>query len=170
MNLFENITESWSKYEINTELLFLVSIFLVSIFTIYYLTKERKLLLISIISFLTGIFLNFVGIYLVNLLFKIEITEIFKMIPLLTSILILSNLGILIGFYISKRHAKGFKISSIRKEYYFDTIKQTIFLLLLGSSTLLFLSVQTEAVISISILSTILSVWFTYGISKYILK
>ena len=170
MNLFENITKSWSKYEINTELLFLLSIFLISILTIYLLTKERKLLIISIISFLIGIFSNFVGIYLVNLLFKIEITEIFKMIPLLTSILILSNLGILIGFYISKRHAKGFNISSIRKEYYSDTIKQTIFLLLLGSSTLLFLSVQTEAVISISILSTILSIWSSYGISKYFLK
>ncbi len=170
MNLFENITESWSNYEINMEILFLLSIFLVSILTIYFLTKEKRLLFLSLISFSAGIFSNFIGIFLVNLIFKIEITEIFKMIPLLTSILILSNLGILIGFYISKRNAKGFKISSIRSEYFADTIKQTIFLLLLGSSTLLFLSVQTEAVVSISILSTILSVWFTYGMSKYLLK
>lgn len=170
MNLFENITNSWSNYEINMEIFFLITIFLVSILTIYLLTKEKKLMILSVISLSLGIFSNFIGIYFVYLLFKIEITEIFKMIPLFTSILILSNLGILVGFFISQRHAKGFKISSIRKEYYTDTIKQTIFLLLLGSSTLLFLSVQTEAVVSISILSTILSVWSTYGISKYILK
>ena len=170
MNLFENISNSWSKYEINIELAYLLLIFTVSILTIYFSTKEKKILILSILSFTVATLSNLIGIYIVNTLFKIDISEIFKMIPLITYILILSNLGTLIGYYISKRNSKGFKISSVRKEYYSDTIKQTIFLLLLGSSTLLFLSVQTEVVVSISILSTVIAVWSTYAISKYILK
>ncbi|OGC45129.1 hypothetical protein A2400_00360 [candidate division WS6 bacterium RIFOXYB1_FULL_33_14] len=170
MNLFENISNSWSKYEINIELAYLLLIFTVSILTIYFSTKEKKILILSILSFTVATLSNLIGIYIVNTLFKIDISEIFKMIPLITYILILSNLGTLIGYYISKRNSKGFKISNVRKEYYSDTIKQTIFLLLLGSSTLLFLSVQTEVVISISILSTVIAVWSTYAISKYILK
>ena len=170
MNLFENITNSWSKYEIDIEIAFLLLIFAISILTIYLSTRERKILILSIVSFVVAAFTNLIGIYIVNNLFKINVTEIFKMIPLITYILILSNLGTLIGYYISKKNSKGFKISVVRKEYYNDSLKQTIFLLLLGSSTLLFLSVQTEAVISISILSSIVAVWSTYAISKYILK
>ncbi len=170
MNLFQNITNNWSKYEINMEIAFLLLIFAVSVLTIYLSTKERKILILSIVSFVAATFTNLVGIYIVSILFKIDITEIFKMIPLVTYILILSNLGTLIGYYISKRNSKGFKISTVRKEYYTDSLKQTIFLLLLGSSTLLFLSVQTEAVISISILSSIVAIWSTYAVSKYILK
>ena len=170
MNLFENITNSWSKYEINTEIAYLLLIFSVSILTIYLSTKERKILILSVVSFVVATLTNLIGIYLVNILFRIDVTEIFKMIPLITYILILTNLGTLIGYYISKKDSKGFKISTVRKEYYGDSIKQTIFLLLLGSSTLLFLSVQTEVVISISILSTVAAVWSTYAVSKYILK
>jgi len=170
MNLFENITNSWSKYEIDIEIAFLLLIFAISILTIYLSTRERKILILSIVSFVVAAFTNLIGIYIVNNLFKINVTEIFKMIPLITYILILSNLGTLIGYYISKKNSKGFKISVVRKEYYNDSLKQTIFLLLLGSSTLLFLSVQTEAVISISILSSIVAVWSTYAISTYILK
>ncbi len=170
MNLFENISNSWSKYEINTEIAYLILIFSISILTIYFSTKERKILILSVVSFVVATLTNLIGIYIVNTLFRIDVTEIFKMIPLITYILILSNLGTLIGYYISKKNSKGFNFSTVRKEYYSDSIKQTIFLLLLGSSTLLFLSVQTEVVISISILSSTVAVWSTYAVSKYILK
>lgn len=170
MNIVENITENWSRFELNMEIFFLLSIFLISIFTIYFTTKERKILLLSIIAFLSSAILNIFGIFLINTIFDVEIREIFKVIPLLTTILLLSNLGIQVGYYISKKDSKKFKISYIRKEYFKDTIKQTIFLLLLASSTLLFLSVQTESVVIVSTLSTISSIWLSYWISKYILK
>lgn len=170
MNIVDNITQNWSKFELNMEISFLLSIFLISIVTIYFTTKEKKILLLSILALLTSAILNILGIFVINMVFDIEIREIFRIVPLLTSILLLSNLGILVGYYISKRDSKKFKISDIRKEYFTDTTKQTIFLLLLASSTLPFLSVQTESVVIVSSLSTIFSMWFSYWISKYILK
>ena len=170
MNIVDNITQNWSKFELNMEISFLLSIFLISIVTIYFTTKEKKILLLSILALLTSAILNILGIFVINMVFDIEIREIFRIVPLLTSILLLSNLGILVGYYISKRDSKKFKISDIRKEYFTDTTKQTIFLLLLASSTIPFLSVQTESVVIVSSLSTIFSMWFSYWISKYILK
>ena len=170
MNLIQQISQNWSVYERNIELSLLFVIISVSLVAIYWPTKNKKILLLSFISFVFLFLLNFLGMMLINSIFKIDISEIFKLVPVISSILLISNLGILVGLYISKRNAKGFKMSTIRKPYFSDSIKQTVFLILLGFSTLFFLSPQTVAVVSISILSTVITVWITYGISRYLLK
>jgi len=65
---------------------------------------------------------------------------------------------------------KEIKFANIRKEYLSDSIKETVFLILLGISTIFFLSPATEIVVSMSILASITTIWLTYWISKYILK
>lgn len=170
MNLIKQISQNWSIYEKNIELSLLFVILSVSLVAIYWSTRNKKILLLSFISFVSLFLFNFLGMMLINLIFKVHVSEIFKMVPVISTILLVSNLGILVGLYISKRNAKGFIISTIRKSYLSDSIKQTVFLILLGFSTLLFLSPQTVAVISISILSSVITVWITFGISKYILK
>lgn len=170
MNLIEQILKNSSIYERNLEIFLLLSIFLLSQVAIYLSTKNKRILILSLISFTLLFVLNVLGLILINGIFHLEISEIFKIVPVLSSILLISNLGILTGFYISRKDSKNFNISSIRKEYLSDSIKQTVFLTLLGSSTLLFLSPQTEGVIAISILSTVLTIWLTYWISRYILK
>lgn len=170
MNLIKQISQNWSIYEKNIELSLLFVILSVSLVAIYWSTRNKKILLLSFISFVSLFLFNFLGMMLINLIFKVHVSEIFKMVPVISTILLVSNLGILVGLYISKRNAKGFKIFTIRKPYFSDSIKQTVFLILLGFSTLLFLSPQTVAVISISILSSVITVWITFGISKYILK
>ncbi len=152
------------------EALLLIFILGISLLAIYWSTRNKSILILSAISFGLLLLFNFLGIFFINLLFSIHITEIFRIVPVISSILLVSNLGILVGFYLSKKGSKGFRISSIRKEYLSDSIKQTIFLILLGSSTLLFLSPQTEAIVSISILSTVSTIWLTYLASRYLLK
>ena len=170
MTLIDNLLQNWSRYEIYMELSLLAGIFVVTIFTIFFTTKNKKISLLSMIALLLTAISNLLGIFLTNLIFSITITEVFRTIPVITALLVISNIGILVGFYLSKKDAKNFKIESIRREYLSDSIKQTVFLILLGSSIFLFSSVQTKSVTSISILSTLSSIWFTYWISKYILK
>lgn len=170
MNMINSVLDNWSKYEINMEIFLILGIFLLTVASIYLSTKNRKILILSCISFVLVLILNSLGIFILTSIFKMHISEIFRLIPIISLILTVSNLGILVGFYISKKDAKGFKIGSIRKEYFSDSIKQSIFLMLLGASTLLFLSPQTEAIVSVSILSTVLTVWVTYWVSKYILR
>lgn len=152
------------------EIFLILGILALSLIAIYLSTNNKKILVLSSVSFVLVLLLNTFGILIINGVFKINITEIFRMVPILSLLLIVSNLGILVGFYISKKNIKGFKISNIRKEYFSDSIKQSIFLVLLGISTLLFLSPQTVAIISVSFLSSVLTIWLTYWISKYILK
>ncbi len=170
MTLIQNILQNWSIYERNMEIFLILGILTLALLSIYLSTNNKKILVLSSVSFVLVLLLNTFGIIIINSVFKINITEIFRMVPILSLLLIVSNLGILVGFYISKKNVKGFKISSIRKEYFSDSIKQSIFLVLLGISTLLFLSPQTVAIISVSFLSSVLAIWLTYWISKYILK
>lgn len=170
MNIFLNIWNNWSTYEKVQELILLLSIPLVSILAIYLSSKNKRILIFSSIMFVISILINILGVVLVNLIFDIQVTEVFRLIPILTYMLILSNLGVLIGFFIHKRDRKGFDINDIKREYLSDSTKQTIFLLLLGSSILMFVSVQTQSILIISILSCIISIWGTYGISRYIFK
>lgn len=170
MMLIQNLLQNWSIYERNMEIFLILGILALSLIAIYLSTNNKKILVLSSVSFVLVLLLNTFGILIINGVFKINITEIFRMVPILSLLLIVSNLGILVGFYISKKNIKGFKISNIRKEYFSDSIKQSIFLVLLGISTLLFLSPQTVAIISVSFLSSVLTIWLTYWISKYILK
>jgi hypothetical protein len=170
MTLIENVLQNWSRYEITMEAVLLLSIVIASLGVVFFLTRKWNVVILCTIAFVISGLFNLTGMIIINTLFNIEITQIFRIIPIITLILLLSNLGLLIGFYSFKKNSKGFKINNIINEYYTDSIKQSAFLLLLGTSTVLFVSVQTEAIVSISIISTLISIWFTYWISKYILK
>lgn len=170
MNLLINLWTNWTVYEKVREGVFLLLIFALTILAIYYATKEMKIVILSALSLIFAALINVLGILLVNIFLEINITEIFRLIPVITSILLISNLGLLAGYYISKRHRKNFTFDLLRAEYQADTVKQTIFLVLLALSMFLFVSTQTQAILSISVLSTLISVWGTYWISKYFLK
>ena len=92
------------------------------------------------------------------------------MTPVISLVFLISNLGLLTGYYSSKKKMKEIKFANIRKEYLSDSIKETVFLILLGISTIFFLSPATEIVVSMSILASIAAIWLTYWISRYILK
>lgn len=170
MNILAHLWYDWSTFEKIQEGTLLLGILLVSLVAIYFITKNYKLLLLSFIGFSISALLNVIGLFLVSALFKIEVTEVFRLVPLLTSIFLVSNLGILVGFYVHKKGKKGFDLEKIRLEYFNDSVKQTIFLLLLTSSIFLFVSVQTQAILVISTLSCLGAVWSIYWSSKYLLK
>ncbi|NLZ24301.1 hypothetical protein GX888_00935 [Candidatus Dojkabacteria bacterium] len=170
MTLIERVLQNWSRYEMYTEISLLVAVIILSLITIYIFTKNRRILFLSSISFVIATLLNLLGIFLIDIFFDIPVSQTFRLIPVITHILLLTNLGLLVGIYNSKREYKRFKIGDIVKDYLDDSIKQSIFLALLGIATLLFVSLQTGAIISISIISTLISIWLTYWISKYILK
>ena len=92
------------------------------------------------------------------------------MTPVISLVFLISNLGLLTGYYSPKKKMKEIKFANIRKECMSDSIKETVFLILLGISTIFFLSPQTEIVVSMSILISITAIWITYWLSKYILK
>lgn len=169
-NIFANLINSWSNYEKIREGIFLLLIFLIIVVVTHLSTKEKRITLLVAIALLSSAILNVLGIFLSSLILDINITEVFRLTPILTSILLVTNLGLLIGFYISKKDKKDFKIISIRDEYFSDSLKQTLFIILLIFSMLFFVSIKTQAILVVSGVSTLLPIWLTYICSKYILK
>jgi hypothetical protein len=170
MNLIQNVIQNWSRYELRTEILLYLSIIAIAVLTIYLFSKNGKITLLSFISLCILLLLNFLGFIIISSLLKIQITEVFRMTPVISLVFLISNLGLLTGYYSSKKKMKEIKFANIRKEYMSDSIKETVFLILLGISTIFFLSPATEIVVSMSILTSIAAIWLTYWISKYILK
>ena len=170
MNLIQNVIQNWSRYELRTEIFLYLSIIAIVVLTIYLFSKNGKITLLSFISLCILMLLNFLGFIIINSLLKIQITEVFRMTPVISMVFLISNLGLLTGYYSSKKKMKEIKFANIRKEYMSDSIKETVFLILLGISTIFFLSPATEIVVSMSILTSIAAIWLTYWISKYILK
>ena len=170
MNLIQNVIQNWSRYELRTEIFLYLSIIAIAVLTIYLFSKNGKITLLSFISLCILLLLNFLGFIIISSLLKIQITEVFRMTPVISMVFLISNLGLLTGYYSSKKKMKEIKFANIRKEYMSDGIKETVFLILLGISTIFFLSPATEIVVSMSILTSIAAIWLTYWISKYILK
>jgi len=170
MNLIQNVIQNWSRYELRTEIFLYLSIIAIAVLTIYLFSKNGKITLLSFISLCILLLLNFLGFIIISSLLKIQITEVFRMTPVISLVFLISNLGLLTGYYSSKKKMKEIKFANIRKEYMSDSIKETVFLILLGISTIFFLSPATEIVVSMSILTSIAAIWLTYWISKYILK
>lgn len=170
MDIFQNILENWSTYEKIQEIILLLSIPIVSFTTIYLTTKNKNILVFSCIMFVISTLTSIVGIIFSSNVLDVQITEIFRIVPLLTYLLILSNLGVLVGYYIHRKNRKDFDIVQIRREYLHDSIKQTAFLILLGSSIFMFVSVQIQVILLICILSCLIGIWSTYWLSRYILK
>ena len=170
MNLIQNVIQNWSRYELRTEIFLYLSIIAIAVLTIYLFSKNGKITLLSFISLCILLLLNFLGFIIISSLLKIQITEVFRMTPVISLVFLISNLGLLTGYYSSKKKMKEIKFANIRKEYMSDSIKESVFLILLGISTIFFLSPATEIVVSMSILTSITTIWLTYWISKYILK
>ena len=170
MNLIQNVIQNWSRYELRTEVFLYLSIIAIVVLTIYLFSKNRKITLLSFISLCILMLLNFLGFIIINSLLKIQITEVFRITPVISMVFLISNLGLLTGYYSSKKKMKEIKFANIRKEYLSDSIKESVFLILLGISSIFFLSPATEIVVSMSILIGITTIWLTYWLSKYILK
>lgn len=169
-NIFINLWESWSSLEKVRESVFLFLIFVVILLVTNFATKEKRMTLLIGCSLIVSAILNVLGIYLSSLILDIQITETFRLTPVITGILLISNLGLLIGFYIANKDKKGFKFEKVRAEYFSDTIKQSLFLVLLVFAMLFFVSIQTQAILVTCVVSTLLPIWFTYWASRYIVK
>ena len=169
-NIFINLWESWSTFEKVREGTFLFLIFAIILIATHFDTKEKRMTILIAISLLISAILNIIGIYLSSTILKIDITEIFRLTPVITGILLVSNLGLLIGFYITHKDKKDFQFEQVRAEYFSDTIKQSLFLILLIFAMLLFVSLQTKAILLTCIVSTLLPIWFTYWASKRLLS
>lgn len=170
MEIFLNLWNNWTNLEkISFFSIFLV-IFLLIPTAIYVVTKNKSLVLFSVLSLLSSALLTLTGILILSVILNIEITYIFLLTPFTILFINLLNIGTCIGYYTLHSKKKDFNLIDLKKEFLKDTTQLSILILLLFSS----LSISLTSLFLTFILFTgILSlgvIWFNYVLLHRLVK
>jgi hypothetical protein len=107
--------------------------------------------------------------FIANLAFKIEITDIFKVVPFITIFVITLDIGTTVGYFMQNHKRKDFSILKTKKEMESDTIRLSLF------TTLLLVAV---AILSPSLIlpllfalgDSLIALWLTYFLVYKLVK
>lgn len=162
MEIFVALWNNWSNYEKILTGEILLSLLILIPLIIYLFTKNRKLIIFSTISLVISAILTVISFTVLSLIFKIEITNIFLLIPLISLFVNILNLGTLVGFYCKSSKNKNFTFEALYKEYLRDTFKLSIVLITLFCLSTIFLSSILLSLLISSLSVCILTIWINY--------
>ncbi len=131
MEIFTNLWNSWTSYEKLLLSALLLIILLVIPALVWIFTKNKRFSLISLLSILISGILVCVTFFVADLAFKLEITDIFKVVPFVTIFALTLNIGTAVGYFMRNRKRKDFSILEIKQEMKNDTIRLSLSLTLL---------------------------------------
>ena len=131
MGIFTNLWNSWTSYEKLLLGILLLIILLVIPALVWIFTKNKRFSLISLLSILISGVLVCLTFFIANLAFKLEITDIFKVVPFVTIFALTLNIGTAVGYFMQNRKRKDFSIVEIKQEMKNDTIRLSLSLTLL---------------------------------------
>lgn len=162
MNIFTNIWNNWGNYEKITTLMLLILIITFIPLSVYFFTKNKKLLILSIVSTLITGILTTISLILLSLIFETYITNIFQLVPLMCIFINILNIGTLVGYYNVNRNKKEFELEDLHYEFMRDTFKLSVILILLFCLSTIFLSTTLLTVILTSLVISLLNIWLNY--------
>jgi hypothetical protein len=162
MNIFASIWNNWSNYEKITTLILIISIMVFIPISVYFFTKNRKIMILSIISTILIGILSILSFLLINLIFDIHITNIFQLVPLMSIFINILNIGTMVGYYSVNRNKKDFGLEDFHFEFMRDTFKLSVILILLFCLSTIFLSTTLLTIILTSLVISLLNIWLNY--------
>lgn len=170
MEIFLNLWNNWSNTEkIDTILLFLI-LFLLIPLLIKFLTKNNHLFTFTIASLLSSAFLTLFFIWMLNLLFGIDIEYIFLLTPMVVLFLNILNIGTCIGYYKLHSKSKSFNYNTLKREYIKDSIQLSIFILLLFSALSVFLTSTFLIFVLLTGFLSLCVIWLNYALLYWLVK
>lgn len=162
MQMFLHIFNNWTWYQkISLTSMFLLMLAVV-LAIIWFLLREKKYILFTISSFASASIITTTVLLLANILFKIQITYIFQLTPIIVFALNFIYIAMSIGFFISSKMLKKIDIEKLKKEFLKDSLLVTIFLTLMSISLIFYLSNTPLNFILITTLITLLTTWGNY--------
>ena len=169
MEIFTNLWNSWTSYEKLLLGILLLIILLVIPALVWIFTKNKRFSLVSLFSILISGFLVCITFLIANLAFKLEITDIFKVVPFITVFAVTLNIGTAVGYFMQNHKRKDFSVLEIKKETKNDTIRLSL------SITLLLVAV---AVLSPSLIlpllfalgDSLITLWLSYFLMYKLIK
>jgi len=169
MEIIINLFNNWTTLEkVNTLILILV-ILLVVPGLVWIFTKQMKLAHISFDSLAIAGLLTLITLVLTNLVFKVDITYTFKLIPFIVFFIAILCIGTMAGFFMQNHKQKTFDMTQVKAEAFNDAFRLTI------SSILLFVafivltpSILVPVVIALGL--SLATIWLHYLLVYKLLK
>lgn len=169
MEIIINLFNNWTTFEkVNTLILILI-ILLVVPGLVWIFTKQAKFAHISFDSLAIAGVLTLITLVLANLLFKVDITYTFKLIPFTVFFIAILCIGTMTGFYMQNHKHKDFDMTKVKAEAFNDAFRLTISCILLFTA----FAVLTPSILLPVLLSLGLSlviIWVNYLLVCKLLK
>lgn len=163
MNIFTNIWNNWSTYEKITTLSLILIILILIPLVVFAFTKKKNLTLISLLSLLINGALAIASLFVLNKIFEVRITEIYKLVSVITLFSNIFCIGALTGYFAENKGKKEFSDIQMKTECVRDNFRLSVSLILLLSGV----SILTPTISTVLLLSLGLSlaiIWLTYAL------
>lgn len=169
MNIFTNLWNNWTTYEkITTSSLILIILIFIPL-VVFLFTRRKDLTLISLLSLAINGILGVASLFVLNKIFGITITEVYKLVPVITLFADIFCIGAMTGFFTENRRKKDFNDIQMKTECVRDNFRLSVSLILLLSGV----SILTPSISTLLLLSLGLSlgiIWITYALVYKLFK
>ena len=166
MEMFKHVINNWSIYQIVALLVMFFLILAIILIAVWYLTKSKKYIVFTTTSFLLSVLLTLLAFLVANLLFKVTISYIYLLTPIIVLTINLIHIGMSVGFYTAHKMQKNPDMQALRKEFLKDSLQISIFIVLLFASFLIFLSGKASTFLLLTGIVTIVMTWVNFGLVK----
>lgn len=169
MEFIANIWNNWTIYEKWTLLATALIILIIIPLSVFVFTKNKKLLLLSVISLLISGLALVLSFIILNGIFSVTITFMYKIVPFVLLFINIASIGMMTGYYAQNHKHKDFTPLGMKKEMVHDTLSLTIALALLFTG----FTILTPSLILILLLTlglSLLVIWSNFLILYYIYK
>jgi hypothetical protein len=169
MDIIINLFNNWTILEkVNTLILIFIILLVVPGF-VWIFTKQAKLAHISFDSLAIAGVLTLITLVVTNLVFKVDITYTFKLIPFIVFFIVILCIGTMTGFYMQNHKQRDFDMTKVKAEAFNDAFRLTISCILLFTA----FAVLTPSILLPILLSLGLSlatIWLHYFLVFKLLK
>lgn len=162
MTIFKHVLNNWSSYQIVTMSLMFLLILTIILLSVKFLTKSKRYLLFTLLSFSAAAILTLIAFLVANIVFKTTITYVFLLTPIIVLVVNLIHIGMSVGYYASQRMQKHEDFTKLKKEFLKDSFQISIFIVLLLTSFLLYLSGIPFTFVLLTGIVTISTTWINY--------
>ena len=166
MEMFKHVINNWSIYQTVALLVMFFLILAIILIAVWYLTKSKKYIVFTTTSFLLSVLLTLLAFLVANLLFKVTISYIYLLTPIIVLTINLIHIGMSVGFYNAHKMQKNPDMQALRKEFLKDSLQISIFIVLLFASFLIFLSGKASTFLLLTGIVTIVMTWVNFGLVK----
>jgi hypothetical protein len=132
-------------------------------------TKHFRFTLISFCSIAIAGLLTAITLMITNLVFKIDITYTFKLVPFIVMFITILCTGTLTGFYMQNHKHRDFDMTKVKAEAFNDAFRLTISCILLFTAfTILTPTILLPILLSLGL--SLVAIWLHYLLVYKLLK